>query len=136
MKIFKIGHASICKFDGTNCFFAPDSQRTLSGQGARTITISQSKSSSQCTVMIGVTGVGHRIPPYNIYKGSQEGPIRRRLAQPNTHYKEGSNNLVTNFPVSNFYTMHKKAWMESGSWCTGSIRCYVLGVFDQLIRRW
>jgi DDE superfamily endonuclease len=113
MNVLGIEHNNLCNFDETNVFFSPDSKKTLSRRGLRSIIVTQSESSQRCTVMIGVSGSGHKFPPYLIFKGKSTGRIVQDLNRVNDNHEEGSLALNNSFPVSSFYAIQNKAWMDS-----------------------
>ena len=54
-------------------------------------------SSARCTVLLGVTMDGRKLPPYIIYKGSSNGRIVREFAT---------------YPTGQFYACQTKAWVD------------------------
>ena len=70
---------------------------TLADKGLRTVSVKSSGSSSRCTILLGVTMDGSKLPPFIIFKGKQGGRISREFAQ---------------YPSSCVYTVQEKAWMD------------------------
>jgi hypothetical protein len=78
--------------------------------------------------MIGVSGSGHKFPPYIVYKGADTagGLINRQLRQVEA---AGRNNPALEewlgYPTSNLYAVQAKAWMSSNlvvDWVSKVIR--------------
>ena len=113
MEMLGIGMESVCNFDETNVFFSPECKRTLSRKGGKNINALQAASSQRCTVMLGVSGSGHKFPPFIIYKGMDTlgGKINRQLKQ----VEAASDEVETfeGFPTSNFYAVQENGWMTS-----------------------
>jgi hypothetical protein len=60
-------HSKICNFDQTNVYYSPKDKSMLSRRGERTVIISKTESPCRYTVMLGVAGDGHRIPPISSF---------------------------------------------------------------------
>ena len=70
MGTYGVDHAHIANFDETPVYFSPVCDLTLNRVGERTISVHKSDTSQRCTAMIGVSGEGHKFPPFVIFKGS------------------------------------------------------------------
>jgi DDE superfamily endonuclease/CENP-B N-terminal DNA-binding domain len=114
MEILDIDHSCICNFDETNVYFSPDCKYTLSPKGVKDVIVNQNESSQRCTAMIGVGGDGYKFPPYIIFKGvaGVTGRIYRQFQRVNAMHQAG-NNMHQGLPLSNFYAVQDKAWMNS-----------------------
>jgi hypothetical protein len=64
----------VIKIDETNIVFDITDSMTMADEGAKTVSIRTSCSSSRCTVLLGVTLSGIKLHPFIIFKGS---PLRR-----------------------------------------------------------
>ena len=117
MSMYQIGHDCIANFDETAVYFSPECSVTLNRRGERTISVRKADSSQRCTVMIGVSGDGHKFPPFVVFKGSvgRTGRIvveLRRVAQQQQISYDGEFN---GFPLSNFHSVQPKAWMDTST---------------------
>jgi hypothetical protein len=65
------GPSEIVNIDKTNIEFDMIGSLTLVGQGSRTVSLRSTGSSSRCTVLLGVTLSGEKLPPFIIFKGNQ-----------------------------------------------------------------
>ena len=86
MSMYGIDHNCVANFDETAVYFSPECSVTLNWRGERNISVRKADSSQRCTVMIGVSGDGHKFPPFVVNKGSigRTGRIAvelRRVAQ-------------------------------------------------------
>ena len=79
----------IVNIDETNIYFDLAGGSTLAGRGSRTVSVRTTGSAARCTVLLGVTMVGTKLPPYIIFKGSANGRISREF---------------TSYPAGQFYT--------------------------------
>ena len=70
----------IVNIDETNIYFDLTSGTTLAARGSRSVSVKTTDSSARCTVLLGVTMDGRKLPPYIIYKGSSNGRIVREFA--------------------------------------------------------
>ena len=113
MAMLGINHSSICNFDETNVFFAPQAKKTLESKGTQTVAALMAESNQRCTAMIGVTGDGDAFPPYIVFKGkdSAGGTINRQLAR--VQQQRENHDEYEGFPTSCFYAVQGNAWMDS-----------------------
>jgi hypothetical protein len=97
----QVPFANVYNADETNVNFSIGSRYTLNVTGARTISARTPSTSNRCTVMLGCSLSGSKLPPFVIYKG-----------------KRGRNSRITSeftnlpYPPSSFYTVQEKAWMD------------------------
>ena len=121
-----ISGTNIVNIDETNIDFEMVSGMTLSGQGDRTVSIKKSGSSSRCTVLLGVTLSGDKLPPMIIFKGQPNGRIAREWNNPEFGYPEDCE-----------YEVQEKAWIDQVTFlkwiqkvwvdfCTGKGPTYLL----------
>ena len=61
----------IVNFDETNIYFDMTGAITLVNRGTRTISVRTSGSSSPCTILLGVTMSGEKLPPFMFIRGNQ-----------------------------------------------------------------
>jgi len=98
---------------------------TLENQGSKTVSLQSSGSSARCTVLLGVTLSGKKLPPFVIFKGMPNGRIAREWT--------GS----TNYPSTSIYAVQQKAWIDEqtflewirklwGPFCVGKPSTYLL----------
>ena len=66
---------SVVNIDETNIEFDMTGSVTLANQGSRTVSLRSSGSSARCTVLLGVTLSGQKLPPFIIFKGMPNGRI-------------------------------------------------------------
>ena len=97
----KYEDACIINVDATNVDFDPLPSRTLCKIGERTVSSCISGYSGRCTVMLGCTASGVKLPAFVIWKGVPGGRIDREMrgaAYPH-------DNIV--------YAVQPKAWMDT-----------------------
>ena len=70
-KTLNIGHDCLANFDQTPLYFSPESMITLDRHGSSTVAARGVVSTERATALIGVSGVGHKFPPFLIFKGSR-----------------------------------------------------------------
>lgn len=90
----------IVNIDETNIEFDMVGSITLANRGTRTVSIRSSGSSSRCTVLLGVTLSGKKLPPFIIFKGMPNGRIAREWTG------------QTVYPSSCVYAVQQKAWID------------------------
>lgn len=90
----------IVNIDETNIQFDMTGSVTLANQGTRTISVRSSGASSRCTVLLGVTLSGRKLPPFIIFKGKSNGRISREWTG------------ETSFPSDCMYAVQEKAWID------------------------
>jgi DDE superfamily endonuclease/Transposase len=116
---------SVVNIDETNIEFDMTGSVTLANQGSRTVSLRSSGSSARCTVLLGVTFSGKKLPPFVIFKGMPNGRIAREWT--------GS----TDFPSTSIYAVQQKAWIDErtflewirkvwGPFCAGKSSTYLL----------
>jgi hypothetical protein len=115
LKITGISHECFANFDETPVFFSPDASVTLNRKGSRTVSVRKAGSSERCTAMLGVSGDGHKFPPFVIFKGSvlRSGRIGAQLRKVATEQATSTDGEHLGFPLSNFYSVQPKAWMDT-----------------------
>ena len=91
----------IVNIDETNIDFDMVSGYTLSGQGDRMVSVKKYGANSRCTVLLGVTLSGDKLPPLIIFKGIPNGRIFREWTHPKYNY-----------PSNCFYAVKKKSWID------------------------
>jgi len=96
--------AAVVNADETNVYFSPRINSTICERGSRTVSIAHSQSSSRCTVMLGGSIDGKKLPPFVIFTGKRvaSAPVFQALQQPQ---KNGYN-------PSLLYNVQHKAWMD------------------------
>ena len=116
---------SVVNIDETNIEFDMTGSVTLANQGSRTVSLRSSGSSAWCTVLLGVTLSGQKLPPFVIFKGMPNGRIAREWT--------GS----TEYPSTSIYAVQQKAWIDErtflewirkvwGPFCAGKSSTYLL----------
>jgi hypothetical protein len=97
----------VVKINETNVDFDLASGTTLAGHGERTSGCATTGSSARCTVLLGVTTDGDKLPPFIIYKGKNT---------PHSLIKHEWNDLEAGqkygHPEGQAYTVQAKAWMD------------------------
>ena len=91
---------SVVNIDETNIEFDMTGSVTLANQGSRTVSLRSSGSCARCTVLLGVTLSGKKLPPFVIFKGM----LNKRIARERT----GS----TTYPSTSIYAVQQKAWID------------------------
>jgi DDE superfamily endonuclease len=103
----------------------------LAHRGSREVSaLKLAESSQRCTAMIGVSGSGHKFPPYIVYKGADTagGLINRHLRQVEAAARHNPNlEEWLGYPTSNLYAVQAKAWMSSN---------LVVDWVEKVIRPW
>jgi DDE superfamily endonuclease len=69
----------IYNVDQTNIYYSMESSYTLAPKGSRTVSIKGCNSNKRCSVMLGASLSGGRLPPYIVFDGKAEGRIHREL---------------------------------------------------------
>ena len=90
----------IVNIDETNIYFDMTGAITLANRGTRTISVRTSGSSSRCTILLGISMSGEKLPPFIVYKGKPNGRIAREWTG------------TTDFPNSAIYAVQDKAWVD------------------------
>jgi hypothetical protein len=70
----------VVNFDETNIYFDITTGITLAERGSRSVSVRTTGSSARCTVLLGVTMAGGKLPPFVIFKGSTSGRIVSEFA--------------------------------------------------------
>ena len=94
---------AVVNIDETNADFDQPAKTTLSRPGERTIRIASTGSSGRCTVLLGVTLDGSKLPPFIVFKGSRSGRIIREVTQGAAEF---------GYPSDCVYTVQPKAWVN------------------------
>ena len=89
----------VVNIDQTNIDFDVASPTTLQSAGSRTVSVKITGSSDRCTVILGVTLSGRKLPAFVIYKGQPNGRIIREFKDP-----------AFGYPQDMFYAVQPKAW--------------------------
>jgi hypothetical protein len=116
MEMLRIAQDNIANFDETPVYFALECNMTLNCRGDRTITVCKANSSQRCTAMIGVSGGGHKFPPFLVFKviNSRSGRIAVELQRVDDKQEQIScEGTFNDFHLSNFYAIQAKAWMDT-----------------------
>ena len=90
----------VVNIDETNIYFDMVGSITLSDQGSRTVSVKSSGTSARCSILLGVTMDGNKLPPFVVFKGRQGGRIAREWTG------------ATEYPRSSVYAVQEKAWMD------------------------
>ena len=94
------GPLEIVNIDETNIEFDMIGSITLADQGSRTVSLRSTGSSSRCTVLLGVTLSGEKLPPFIIFKGKPNGQIACEWTG------------TTEYPSTSIYAVQDKAWID------------------------
>ena len=110
VEMLGISWARVANFDETNIYFSPDIKHTLADRGSRSVAVRKLDSSNRCSAMLGCNAVGHKYPPFIIWKGENKvtGRIIRECGQPQKHGL--ADGLI--------YTVQEKAWMDEPAMLT------------------
>lgn len=92
--------ANVVNIDETNIYFDMTGSLTLANRGSRTVSVKSSGTSARCSILLGVTMDGNKLPPFVIFRGKPGGRIAR----------EWTGN--TEYPHSSVYAVQEKAWMD------------------------
>jgi len=93
-------NSNVVNIDETNIYFDMVGSVTLADKGSRTVSVKSSGSSSRCSILLGVTMDGKKLPPFIIFRGKPNGRIAR----------EWTGN--TDYPTSSIYAVQEKAWVD------------------------
>jgi hypothetical protein len=109
-RTIKIGNYKaydVVNINEINVNFDPASGTMLAGRGERMIGCANTGSSARCTVLLGVTIDGEKLPPFIIYKGANTpcSFIKREWKDLEARKKYGN-------PEDQVYTIQAKAWMD------------------------
>jgi hypothetical protein len=122
VKAGKYCACDIVNIDETNIDFDLVSGARLAGRGDCTVAWATTGSSNRCTVMLGVTMDGEKLPPFVIFKGANtpRSKIMKEFDSAESRSKFG-------YPEGMFYTVQAKAWMDKArqGCITGVILCGV-----------
>jgi hypothetical protein len=106
----KIGNYNACdviNINKTNIVFYPASGTTLASRGKRTIGCATTGSSARCTVLLGVTMYGEKLPTFIIYKGAN---TPRCLIK--HEWKDLKARQTYGYPEGQVYTVQENALMD------------------------
>lgn len=92
--------SSMVNIDETSVYFDMNGAVALAGRGSRTVSVRCTGSSQRCSILLGVTKSGEKLPPFLIFKGKPNGRIAREWTG------------KTRFSSSSIYTVQEKAWVE------------------------
>jgi DDE superfamily endonuclease len=104
VRMLDIPYENVANFDETNLDFDVDGGPTLNAKGAKTVGVKGAKSSDRATAFLGVSMMGECLPPFIIWKGSDNkrtGRIWREFKRPNFSY-----------PKEMEYAVQQRAWMD------------------------
>jgi hypothetical protein len=76
---FEFPAGNIVNIDETNINFDMFGSKTLATRGERTIGLRTTGNSNRCTVLLGVTMSGEKLPPFIVFTGTRDGRISRQL---------------------------------------------------------
>jgi hypothetical protein len=102
---FEFPAGNIVNIDETNINFDMFGSKTLATRGERTIGLRTTGNSNRCTVLLGVTMSGEKLPPFIVFTGTRDGRISRQLGL--------LDNNQQLFPVSIKYACQPKAWVDT-----------------------
>ena len=94
------GPLEIVNIDETNIEFDMIGSISLADQGSRTVSLRSTGSFSRCTVLLGVTLSGEKLPPFIIFKGKPNGQIAFEWTG------------TTEYPSTSIYAVQDKAWID------------------------
>jgi DDE superfamily endonuclease len=115
MAMLGIDRNAVCNFDETNVFFTFDTSTTLERKGAKTVSVRKTDSAQRCTVMLGVSGDGHKFPPLIIFKGANTrgGRIKGVFDEVRARQMVTTEGDHLGFPLTNKYAVQERAWMDT-----------------------
>ena len=102
---FEFSAGNIVNIDETNINFDIFGSTTLANRGERTIGLRTTGNSNRCTVLLGVTMSGEKLPPFIVFTGTRDGCIARQL-------RLLDNNQLL-FLVSIKYSCQPNAWVDT-----------------------
>jgi hypothetical protein len=107
VKAGKYRACDIVNIDETNIDFDLVSGATLAGRSDRTVACATNGSSNRCTVMLGDTMDGEKLPPFVIFKGAStpRSKIMKEFDSVESRSKCG-------YTEGMFYNVQAKAWMD------------------------
>jgi transposase-like protein len=107
VKAGKYRACDIVKIDETNIDFDLVSGATLAGCGDRTVACTTTGSYNRCTIMLGVTMDGEKLPPFVIFKGANT-PRSKIMKE----FDSVESRSTFGYPEGMFYTVQAKALMD------------------------
>jgi DDE superfamily endonuclease len=112
MKMLEIGPEKNCNFNETSFSFSPKCKQSLTRKGAKMVAALRADSSQRCSVILGVSAGGHKLPPYIIYKGmNTPGRTIGRQLRRIKLAANGDEEECEGFSTSLFYAVQNKGWM-------------------------
>ena len=99
----RIPSCAVVNIDETNIDFDMPSNKTLERVGSRSVTVRGVNSSDRCTVLLGVTLSGEKLPPFIVFKGSPNGRIIREVT---------SQAQQNGYPPNIVMTVQTNCWMN------------------------
>ncbi len=102
IKLLGVDCCNVYNADETNMYFSPQPTSTYAPRGSKTVSIRGADSSSRCTIMLGVSMTGKKLPPFVIFKGKnvRTGHIKREITR-----RDG-------YPEGMEFGVQEKAWMD------------------------
>jgi len=101
IRSISLSSCNVVNIDETNIEFDSNSTKTLADKGSRTVSVRTSGSSNRCTVLLGVTLSGEKLPPFIMFKGKPNSPISRKWTTRGNLY-----------PPTSVYTVRDRAWID------------------------
>ncbi len=103
IRLLGVDCCNVYNADETNMYFSPQPTSTYAPRGSKTVSIKGADSSSRCTIMLGASLTGKKLPPFVIFKGKNDrtGHIKRELAR-----RDG-------YPDGIEFGVQGRAWMDA-----------------------
>ena len=86
--------------DETNVYFDITGSVTLASRGSKTVSVKNCGSSQRCSILLGATMDGNKLPPFIVYRGKPGGRISREWLN------------TSDFPSEYIYEVQEKAWVD------------------------
>lgn len=99
----KLPASAIVNIDETNVNYDEPSSTTLAPRGQRTISVRGVDSSNRCTVLLGVSLAGEKLPAFIIFNGTRNGRIAREVS---------GDVMRRGFPNDVVMSVQKKGWVD------------------------
>lgn len=103
IEMMKIPAAAVVNIDETNRDFDAPASTTLEQRGLRSVSVRSTGSSARCTVLLGVSLAGEKLPAFIVFSGTRNGRIIREVT---------GDVVSRGFPADVVMSVQKKGWID------------------------
>jgi DDE superfamily endonuclease len=79
MESDSVSYDRVANFDETSVAFGLSTETTICKKGVREVSIRSAVSKQRCTAMLGVTTMGHKFPPFLIFRGKTNAKVHKEV---------------------------------------------------------